>query len=130
MSNAVSIPAPSRYKSFTTHLRQTFGCRVQKVSIDAGFTCPNRDGNLAVGGCIYCNNSSFSPTNKRLSVTEQIEQGKSFLGRRYGAKKFIAYFQAVIPIRMAILSTLRTSMTKHLPAMISLASQWEPAPTA
>jgi radical SAM protein (TIGR01212 family) len=71
-----------------------FGCRVQKVSIDAGFTCPNRDGSVTTGGCIYCNNVSFSPTNRRLSVTEQLENGKAFLQRRYRAKKFIAYFQA------------------------------------
>src|SRR3989442_9166205 len=71
-----------------------FGCRVHKVSIDAGFTCPNRDGTVAVGGCIYCNNASFSPGNRRLSVTEQLEQGKRFLRQRYGAQKFIAYFQA------------------------------------
>jgi hypothetical protein len=80
--------------SFTDHLRQTFHCRVHKVCIDAGFTCPNRDGTLAAGGCIYCNNASFSPGNRRLSVTAQIESGKRFLRQRYGAQKFIAYFQA------------------------------------
>jgi hypothetical protein len=94
MSQTVPLHNPPRYNNFATHLRQTFGCRVHKVSIDAGFTCPNRDGSVAVGGCIYCNNSSFSPGNKRLSVTEQLEQGKPFLRRRYGATKFIAYFQA------------------------------------
>ena len=83
-----------RYRSFTEHLRQTFACRVHKVCIDAGFTCPNRDGTLAMGGCIYCNNVSFSPGNRRLSVTEQITQGSRFLRKRYGAQKFIAYFQA------------------------------------
>lgn len=70
------------------------GCRVHKVSIDAGFTCPNRDGSVTTGGCIYCNNTSFSPANRRLSITEQVENGKAFLQRRYGAEKFIAYFQA------------------------------------
>ena len=83
-----------RYVRFTDHLRRMFGCRVHKVSIDAGFTCPNRDGTVAVGGCIYCNNASFSPGNRRLSVTAQLEQGKRFLRQRYGAQKFIAYFQA------------------------------------
>src|SRR5436309_3852374 len=83
-----------RYVRFTDHLRHMFGCRVHKVSIDAGFTCPNRDGTLAVGGCIYCNNASFSPGNRRLSVTAQLGQGKRFLRQRYGAQKFIAYFQA------------------------------------
>jgi radical SAM protein (TIGR01212 family) len=80
--------------SFTDHLRRTFACRVHKVCLDAGFTCPNRDGALAVGGCIYCNNASFSPGNRRLSVPAQLEQGKRFLRQRYGAQKFIAYFQA------------------------------------
>ena len=89
-----SAPTQSRYRRFTSHLRQTFGCRVHKVSIDAGFTCPNRDGSVANGGCIYCNNASFSPGNRRLSVTEQLEQGKAFLRRRYRAQQFIAYFQA------------------------------------
>jgi radical SAM protein (TIGR01212 family) len=87
-------PAIPRYVRYATYLRQTFGCRVHKVSIDAGFTCPNRDGSVATGGCIYCNNASFSPGNRRLSVTEQLANGKAFLQRRYGAKKFIAYFQA------------------------------------
>jgi radical SAM protein (TIGR01212 family) len=88
------LTAPKRYVSFTDHLRQTFARRVHKVCIDAGFTCPNRDGTLAVGGCIYCNNVSFSPGNRRLSVTEQVERGKRFLRQRYGAEQFIAYFQA------------------------------------
>jgi len=83
-----------RYVRFTDHLRATFGCRVHKVSIDAGFTCPNRDGTVTVGGCIYCNNTSFSPGDRRLSVTEQLTQGKRFLRQRYGAEKFMAYFQA------------------------------------
>lgn len=86
--------AVSRYVRFTDHLRQTFSCRVHKISLDAGFTCPNRDGTVAVGGCIYCNNASFSPGNRRLSVAEQIERAKDFLRKRYKAQKFIAYFQA------------------------------------
>lgn len=91
------MPPPtlvSRYVRFTDHLRHAFGCRVHKVSLDVGFTCPNRDGTVAVGGCIYCNNTSFSPGDRRLSVTEQLAQGKRFLRQRYGAQKFIAYFQA------------------------------------
>src|SRR6266566_3928917 len=86
--------ADQRYVRFADHLRHTFGCRVHKVPLDAGFTCPNRDGAVAVGGCIYCNNASFSPGNRRLSVTAQLEQGKRFLRQRYGAQKFLAYFQA------------------------------------
>lgn len=87
-------PAPARYVRFTDHLRQTFACRVHKVCIDAGFTCPNRDGTVAQGGCIYCNNVSFSPGNRRLSVREQIGRGTQILRKRYKADKFIAYFQA------------------------------------
>jgi radical SAM protein (TIGR01212 family) len=94
MASKASLPTRQRYLSFTSHLRQVFGCKVHKISIDAGFTCPNRDGSVAVGGCIYCNNSSFSPTNRQLSVREQIEQGKQVLRQRYGAQQFIAYFQA------------------------------------
>ncbi len=94
MAQPARLITPRRYVRFTDHLRQTFACRVHKVCIDAGFTCPNRDGALAVGGCIYCNNVSFSPGNRRLSVTEQVERGKRFLRQRYGAEQFIAYFQA------------------------------------
>ena len=90
-----SLPVSrNRYTRFTDHLRQTFDCRVHKISLDAGFTCPNRDGSVAVGGCIYCNNASFSPGNRRLSVREQIDRAKIFLRHRYKAQKFIAYFQA------------------------------------
>ncbi|MGE3541712.1 MAG: TIGR01212 family radical SAM protein [Candidatus Tectimicrobiota bacterium] len=94
MPVATSKTVRPRYIRFTDHLRQTFACRVHKVSIDAGFTCPNRDGTLTVGGCIYCNNHSFSPGNRRLSVTAQIRAGQQFLRQRYGAEKFLAYFQA------------------------------------
>lgn len=94
MSQSAVVPFHNRYVRFTDHLRQTFACRVHKVCIDAGFTCPNRDGTVASGGCIYCNNVSFSPGNRRLSVTEQIEQSKPFLRKRYKAQKFVAYFQA------------------------------------
>jgi hypothetical protein len=94
MAQDTLLTAPKRYTNFTDHLRQRFACRVHKVCIDAGFTCPNRDGALAVGGCIYCNNVSFSPGNRRLSVTEQVKSGKRFLRRRFGAEQFIAYFQA------------------------------------
>jgi radical SAM protein (TIGR01212 family) len=88
------VSSRKRYVRFTDHLRQTFACRVHKVCIDAGFTCPNRDGTVAAGGCIYCSNVSFSPGNRRLSVTAQLEQGKRFMRKRYKAQKFIAYFQA------------------------------------
>ena len=85
-----------RYNDFNTYLRDIFGCRVQKITIDAGFSCPNRDGKIATGGCIYCNDrgSGSGARARGLSITEQIVQGKEALAKRYKAKKFIAYFQA------------------------------------
>ncbi len=81
------------YRSYNDYLRERYGERVHKVSIDAGFTCPNRDGTKAVGGCIYCNNDSFN-FSKKTNVAEQLSAGIERARRRYGAKKFIAYFQA------------------------------------
>ena len=85
-----------RYNNFNTYLRNIFGCRVQKITIDAGFSCPNRDGTISTIGCIYCNvrGSGTGAHAKGLSVTEQLLQGKRTLSKRYKAKKFIAYFQA------------------------------------
>jgi radical SAM protein (TIGR01212 family) len=85
-----------RYTDFNTYLRDIFGCRVQKITIDAGFSCPNRDGKITTGGCIYCNDrgSGSGARARGLSITEQIMQGKEALAKRYKAKKFIAYFQA------------------------------------
>jgi hypothetical protein len=84
-----------RYNPYSRFLRAKFGCRVHKVSVDGGFTCPNRDGTVGRGGCIYCNNDSFRPpTSRRLKpVSEQVRQGIDHLKRRYGACKFIVYFQ-------------------------------------
>jgi radical SAM protein (TIGR01212 family) len=76
-------------------MKKLFGAKVHKVNIDAGFTCPNRDGTLGTGGCIYCNNDSFRPSSCRpaLPVREQVQNGISYLRKRYGAGKFLAYFQ-------------------------------------
>ena len=84
-----------RYYSYNYYLRQLFGYRVQKVSIDAGFTCPNVDGTVAVGGCNFCDNRSFSPSRRlpRQSILEQIDEGISRLKRRYDCDHFTAYFQ-------------------------------------
>ena len=85
----------SRYRDLNTALRDRFGCRVQKISLDAGLTCPNRDGTLATGGCIYCNAlGSGTGLARQYSIVEQLGRGKEQLRRRYGAKKFIAYFQS------------------------------------
>ncbi|UCD88802.1 MAG: TIGR01212 family radical SAM protein [Desulfobacterales bacterium] len=85
-----------RYNDLNNYLKSIFGCRVQKISIDAGFSCPNRDGTISVGGCIYCNlrGSGTGAHLKGLSITEQLTLGKNALSKRYKAKKFIAYFQA------------------------------------
>ena len=85
-----------RYNDFNSYLKSIFGCRVQKITIDAGMDCPNRDGTLSSGGCVFCNEKGSGTGAHKfgLSVTRQIEAGKEALGRRYKAKKFIAYFQA------------------------------------
>jgi radical SAM protein (TIGR01212 family) len=86
----------NRYNDYNTYLRNRFGCRVQKISLDAGLTCPNRDGTRGTGGCIYCNQagSGTGAARRGLSITRQIEDGMTFLSRRYKARKFIAYFQS------------------------------------
>ena len=98
------------YNDYGNWIRNKFGYRVQKISIDAGFSCPNRDGNIGKGGCIYCNNASFSPsycsdTANRQSQEEmlnletdnirrQLRRGKQFFDRKYPYMKYIAYFQS------------------------------------
>ncbi len=84
------------YYDLNTYFRRRFGCRVQKISVDAGLTCPNRDGRLGTGGCIYCNarGSGTGAAARGLSLTEQIVQSKRYLARRYKARKFLVYFQS------------------------------------
>jgi len=85
-----------RYNDFSSYFKRKFSERVQKVSIDAGFTCPNRDGKKAVGGCTYCINESFNPSycTPQKSVTKQIEEGIAFFNAKYKAQQYLAYFQA------------------------------------
>lgn len=86
-----------RYNSYSNYFRQHFGQRVQKVTINAGFTCPNRDGSKGVGGCTFCNNSAFNPSYciPSKSVSQQISEGIEFHANRYrNASQFLAYFQA------------------------------------
>lgn len=85
-----------RYKEFGDFLNQHFPSKVQKISINAGFTCPNRDGSKAVGGCTYCNNQSFSPGygGKQRTVTDQLQDGIAFFSHKYPEMKYIAYFQS------------------------------------
>jgi len=87
---------PKRYNAFSEELKQVFGCRVHRISVDAGFTCPNRDGTLGTDGCIYCGGKGSGAHGilPDASVTAQIEAGKEIMARKYKAKRFIAYFQA------------------------------------
>jgi radical SAM protein (TIGR01212 family) len=84
-----------RYFSYNRYLRSRFGRRVHKVSVDAGFTCPNVDGTVAVGGCNFCDNRSFSPSRRlpRSGIAGQIEEGIRRIKGRYRVNDFIAYFQ-------------------------------------
>lgn len=81
-----------RYKRFSKFLKEKYGCRVYKIGINAGFSCPNRDGTISEGGCIFCNNEAFGRAEE--PVKEQIEKGIKFTSKRYGAKKHIIYFQS------------------------------------
>ncbi|MDZ7292353.1 MAG: TIGR01212 family radical SAM protein [candidate division KSB1 bacterium] len=83
------------YNPYGRFLQEKFGTRVHKVSVHAGFTCPNRDGTVARGGCTYCNIVSFTPESARpkFSVRDQIDSGIAFLKKRFAARKFIVYFQ-------------------------------------
>jgi uncharacterized protein len=85
-----------RYNDFSGYFKAKFNGRVQKISIDAGFTCPNRDGSRGVGGCSYCNNQTFSPgyTNLKKTVSVQLEEGIAFFSRKYKSMKYLAYFQS------------------------------------
>ncbi len=85
-----------RYNDFSSFIREKFGGRVQKVSIDAGFTCPNKDGSKGTGGCTYCNNNTFNPDYCKpiKPIKVQIEEGISFFSKKYKAQKYLAYFQA------------------------------------
>ncbi len=84
------------YQDLNTHFRSLFGCRVHKVTVDAGLTCPNRDGTLSTGGCIYCNDdgSGTGAHGRGLSITEQIERSKARIARRFKTDKLLAYFQS------------------------------------
>lgn len=84
------------YTDYSEYLSRHFDCKVQKISVNAGFTCPNRDGSKGVGGCTYCNNQTFSPAycRPKLTVQEQLAEGKRFFGNKYPKMKYLAYFQS------------------------------------
>lgn len=85
-----------RYNEFGPWLKAQIGAKVQKISLNAGFTCPNRDGSVGVGGCTYCNNQTFNPEycKTEKTVVQQLEEGKRFFARKYPEMKYLAYFQA------------------------------------
>lgn len=84
------------YRDFATFLSEHFDHKVQKITINAGFTCPNRDGTVGRGGCTYCNNQSFNPAycKPEKSVSEQLREGREFFSRKYPAMRYLAYFQS------------------------------------
>lgn len=86
-----------RYYSYSRYFKKLFGERIQKLTLDAGFTCPNRDGSIGRGGCTFCNNEAFNPSycDPAKNVATQIAEGIAFHAGRYpGTRKFLAYFQA------------------------------------
>lgn len=90
------MSSPKRYNAFSDDLKRRFGCKVQRISVDAGFSCPNRDGSLDSSGCIFCGgqgSGSFG-IRRELDVAAQIEDGKEVMRRKYKAGRFMAYFQA------------------------------------
>ena len=85
-----------RYLDYTSFIKSKFGERVQKISLDIGFSCPNRDGSKGYGGCTYCNNNTFNPDycEPNKSIPLQLEQGIAFFSKKYKSQKYLAYFQA------------------------------------
>ena len=113
-----------RYRDFNTYLRDTFGERVQKIPLDAGLGCPNRDGTISEGGCIYCNSLGSGTgawIRHQLSIDEQVIKGRRLAEKRYGAKKFIAYFQSFTNTHAPIekLKNLYDQALRH-PGMVGL----------
>jgi hypothetical protein len=85
-----------RYATFNEELRRRFGCRVQRISLDAGLTCPNRDGSLGTGGCSFCGDRGAAAVGVQieLPLAEQLQRSKNYLAKKFRAEKFLAYFQA------------------------------------
>ncbi len=92
----LKMSLPKRYNKFSDELKRVFGCKVQRISVDAGFSCPNRDGALDSEGCIFCggHGSGSFGIHRGLDISGQLEDGKEVMRRKYKAHKFIAYFQA------------------------------------
>ena len=85
-----------RYKAFSEELKRVFGCRVQRLSVDAGFTCPNRDGSVGTRGCIFCGGKGSGSYGilHGAGVAQQLEHAKEVMVRKYKAARFLAYFQS------------------------------------
>lgn len=116
------------YYSYNQYLRQTFGERVQRLSLDAGFSCPNLDGTLSSKGCSFCNNKAFSYyVSRPTSLANQIEKSILFARKRYKAKKFIAYFQSFTST-YADLETLRKryAIIKKYPDIVGICLSTRP----
>ena len=96
MQQPNTTPLHPVYNDYGAWMRRQFPFRVQKISIDAGFSCPNRDGRISHGGCTFCDNRTFNPSycQPTKSIAEQIAEGKEFFSRKYPDMKYLAYFQA------------------------------------
>ena len=92
----MNMTQPVPYREFNQFLREKFPYKVQKISLNAGFTCPNRDGSIGRGGCTYCNNQTFNPgyCHTEKPIVQQLEEGKEFFARKYPNMRYLAYFQA------------------------------------
>ena len=96
MTNIYPWGDSRRYNSYSRYFRELFGERIQKVAVNGGFTCPNRDGSISVGGCSFCNSAAFSPSHctPQKSIAQQVAEGIEFHRRRYPkAERYLAYFQ-------------------------------------
>lgn len=105
------------YRSFSDFLAERFTAKMQKITVNGGFPCPNRDGTIGTGGCIYCNNQSFSPAYcmDNASVSEQLNRGRNFFAHKYPHMRFLAYFQSFTGTN-APLDTLLASYNEALRA--------------
>lgn len=117
------IKTDKRYNDYSTFIKNKFSNRVQKISLDTGFTCPNRDGSKGVGGCTYCNNNTFNPDycEPEKSITQQLKEGVAFFSTKYKAQEYLAYFQAYTNT-YSDLSVLRKMYTEAVeyPGVIGL----------
>ncbi|NOZ45754.1 MAG: TIGR01212 family radical SAM protein [Chlorobi bacterium] len=106
-----------RFNSYSDYIKKIFSERVQKISIDAGFTCPNRDNTKGSSGCTYCNNTNFRPSyiKPQKSVTQQLNQGIAFFSKKYKGQKYLAYFQSFTNTyaSLSILKSLYTEALQH-----------------